>query len=175
MPEFRTREQVEQYLAQIFSPDQEYRIYQFEHGWVCRPILTPQQTANGQGLGLGNYVVNAKTGVVTAHASLAPTMIGEMYDEAIRNGQPVQGYQVYPPQWRVTIERTREDSQEIEYLLRATSLTEPPEPSIEHQLVINKHTLRFSPTDSTSANAVSWAEMRNRTDGTWPQHGTFEF
>ncbi|WP_084499205.1 hypothetical protein [Nocardia gamkensis] len=176
MPEqYRTRGQVEQYLARIFNPDREYQLYQFENGWVCHSILTPEEIAAGLGLGATKLVIDSETGVVIEYPSWSTRMVMDDYAEAKRTGRPPMGGQVYPPTWRVNISRTQEDSQEIEYLLQATSLTEPPEPSIEHQLVINKNTLWFSPTDSTSANAVSWAEMRNRTDGTWPQLGTFEF
>ncbi|WP_405168219.1 hypothetical protein OG203_11015 [Nocardia sp. NBC_01499] len=176
MPEqLHTKEQVEQYLARIFPTTREFRILKIEHGWVCRKVLTPEETAKGRGLGLGNYVINAQTGVVTAHSSLPPHVIGQMYDEAIRTGQPIQGDQVYPPRWRVNIQRTQEDPQQIEYQIEAQSMTQPPEPSIEHRLLINKQTLSYQPTDTTSANAVAWAEMRSRVDGTWPDQGTLEY
>jgi hypothetical protein len=173
--QLQTREQVEQYLARIFPTDQQFQILKTEYGWVCRRTLTPEETAKGMGLGLGNYVINAQTGVVTAHSSLPPHVIGQMYDEAIRNGQPIQGSQVYPRQWRVSIQRTQEDQQTIEYQLEAQSMAQPPEPTITHQLLIDKHTLSYQPTDTTSANAVAWAEMRSRVDGTWPEQGTFEY
>ncbi|MEU6187750.1 hypothetical protein [Nocardia sp. NPDC047038] len=173
--QLQTREQVEQYLARVFPTDQQFQILETEFGWVCRKVLTPEESAKGMGLGLGNYVINARTGVVTAHSSLPPHVIGQMYDEAIRNGQPVQGSQVYPPQWRVSIQRMREDPQRIEYRLEAESMAQYPEPTITLQLVIDKHTLSYQPTDTTSANAVAWAEMRNREDGTWPARGTFEY
>ncbi|WP_280235531.1 hypothetical protein [Nocardia cyriacigeorgica] len=174
-----TREQVEQYLATIY-PSRELTILETEFGWVARPVLTAEEIANGQGLGLGNYVVNKQTGVVTAHRSLPPKLIGEEYDEAIRTGGQVQGYQVYPPMWRAHIERTRETPEEIEYQVRAQSLTEPPaESPTEHHLVIDKHTLATR-TDTraihvTVQHATAWAEARNRKNGTWPQTGTFEF
>ncbi|BDT89243.1 hypothetical protein [Nocardia cyriacigeorgica] len=83
-------------------------------------------------------MVNKQTGVITAHSSLAPETIGEQYDEAIRTGHRVQGYQVYPPMWRVDIERIWETPEEIEYRVRARSQTQPPaEPPTERQLVIN--------------------------------------
>ncbi|WP_258079808.1 hypothetical protein [Nocardia cyriacigeorgica] len=174
----QTRAQVEQYLAQIY-PSRQHTILETEFGWVARPILTPEELESGQGLGLGNYVVNKQTGVVTAHRSLPPNLIGEEYDEAIRNGQPIPGYQVYPPVWRVQVDRTRETPQEIEYQVRATPLTEPQQPPINDQLVINKQTLESR--TSTPARhpacqeALAWTEWRSRQDGTWPQTGTFEF
>ncbi|MFE3446703.1 hypothetical protein ACFXNW_27050 [Nocardia sp. NPDC059180] len=176
--QFHTREQVEQYLAQIY-PSQEQTILETEFGWVARPILTQEQIANGQGLGLGNYVVNKQTGVITAHRSLPPKLIGEEYDQAIRTGQPIPGYQVFPPMWTVHVERTRETPQEVEYQVRATSLTEPHQSPINDQLVINKQTLD-SRTSTPAAHpacqeALAWTEWRSRQDGTWPQTGTFEF
>ncbi|MET8877009.1 hypothetical protein [Nocardia sp. NPDC004604] len=175
MPEqFQTEEQVQQYLARIFPSQQFEAMIPFEHGWVCRPKLTPEEIARGQDLGLGSYVVNRQTGVVTVHTSLHPFTIGEMYDEAIRTGQPVQGLQIYPPQLRTSIQRTHEDSQTIQYHVRTESLTQPPEPTTEFQLTINKNTFTFQPTGSTAARAVSWADWRRNQDGTWPELGTFE-
>ncbi|KZM75401.1 hypothetical protein AWN90_18625 [Nocardia terpenica] len=173
-PELETREQVQHYLAQIFGPTVGFQTIRCEHGWVCRQKLTPQQTATGQPIGLGNYVVNTQTGVVTAHASLDPITIGEMYDEAIRTGQPVQGYQIYPVQWRVSIQRTHESAQTIEYHVHAQSLTRPPEPSEDYQLTIDKTTFAYQPTAPLAMSVLSWAEHKSRQDGTWPTEGTFE-
>ncbi|WP_163825626.1 hypothetical protein [Nocardia cyriacigeorgica] len=174
-----TSEQVEQYLARIY-PGRELTILETEFGWVARPVLTREEIADGQGLGLGNFVVNKQTGVVTAHRSLPPRLIGAEYDEAIRTGGSIQGYQVYPPTWRAHIERIRETPEEIEYQVRAESLTEPPaEPPAERQLVIDKQTLETRTNTRaihpTVQHATAWAEARSRRNGTWPQTGTFEF
>ncbi|ONM47071.1 hypothetical protein [Nocardia donostiensis] len=178
-PQLHTEQQVQEYLIQVFGPNQQHEIYPTQHGWVCRPVLTQEEIDRGQDLGLGNYVINKHTGVVTAHRSLPPHLIGEEFDEAIQTGQPVQGHQVYPPMWRVQIERTRETSEEIEYNVQAQSLTQPPEPPVQRQLVINKHTLRSRTNvpgiHHTCAQATAWAEWQSHRNGTWPQTGTFEF
>lgn len=172
-------EQVRRYLADALGTAREFWVLECRHGWVCQSVLTDEELASGEGLGLGNYVVNKQTGVITANSSLAPETIGEQYDEAITTGGRVQGYQVYPPMWRVEIERVWETPEEIEYRVRAQSQTQPPaEPPAERQLVINKATLRTR--TNTRAihvsvrHAQAWAEARSRRDGTWPQNGAFE-
>lgn len=92
-----TPEQVRRYLADALRTARGFRVSECQHGWVCRSVLTNEELASGQGLGLGNYVVNKRTGVITAHSSLAPATIGEQYDEAISAGRRVQGCQVFPP------------------------------------------------------------------------------
>ncbi len=175
MPQqFHTMEQVQQYLARIFPSQQFEAITPIEHGWVCRPKLAPEEIARGQDLGLSTYVVNKQTGVVTTHPSLPPFTIGQMYDEAILTGQPSPGAQIYPPLWRVSIQRTTEDSETIQYHVRIESQAQPPEPTTEFQLVINKNTLAYQPTGSLAANAVSWVDWCRSQDGTWPEQGTFE-
>lgn len=179
MPEpLETPQQVREYLARALKTDRKYRVLEFQHGWVCRGVLTQEEIANGQGMGQGSYVVNKQTGVVTAHSSLHPTTIGENYDAAIQAGRPVQGYQVHPPTWRVHIERIRESRAEIDYRVRAESLTQPPQPPVEHHLIINKHTHRFytetPATHVTCRQAAGWAQARSQT-GAWPETGTFEF
>ncbi|NEW29181.1 hypothetical protein [Nocardia cyriacigeorgica] len=177
---FETPEQVREYLAGALRTNRTFWVLPTEHGWVAQEVLTPEEMASGQGVGLGNYVVNRQTGVITAHSSLAPQTIGEMYDEAIRTGRPVQGYQVYPATWRVHIERTRETAAEIEYRVQAESLTVPPaEPPVQRLLTINKHSLRYHTdtraTHVTCRQATGWAQARSRQNGTWPPTGTFEF
>ena len=93
----RTPEEAQQYLERVLTTDRRFRIVECRYGWVCRPVLTPEEVSQGRGMGLGSYVVNSGTGVVTAHRSLPPVLIGKEYDEAIRDGREVPGYQVYPP------------------------------------------------------------------------------
>ncbi|MBF6412288.1 hypothetical protein [Nocardia cyriacigeorgica] len=175
-----TPEQVRRYLADALTTAREFWVLECRHGWVCQTVLTAEELASGEGVGLGNYVVNKQTGVITAHSSLAPATIGEQYDEAIRTGGRVQGYQVYPPMWRVDIQRIWETPDEIEYRVRARPQTQPlAEPPTERQLVIYKETLKIR-TNSRAIHesvrqATAWAEARSRQDGTWPQSGTFEF
>ncbi len=175
-----TPQQARRHLADALRTAREFWVLECRHGWVCQTVLTDEELASGEGVGLGNYVVNKQTGVITAHSSLAPETIGEQYDEAISTGRRVQGYQVYPPMWRVDIQRIRETPEEIEYRVRAQYQTQPPaEPPTERQLVIHKETLKTR-TDSRAIHesvrhATAWAEARSRRDGTWPQNGTFEF
>ncbi|WP_280406419.1 hypothetical protein [Nocardia brasiliensis] len=177
MPElFQTSDQVEQYLAQIFGPDREHQLFQFENGWVALPILTDEEIAAGQGLGLTKLVIDSETGLVIEYPSWSVRMVMDNYTEAKRTGRPPMGGQIYPPQWEVTFERTREDQTELEYLVRASSTTEPP---IHHHLIIDKQTLR-SRTNTPAihpacAQTTAWAHANRNPDGTWPQRGTFTF
>jgi len=172
--QLHSEDHVRQYLARIFPSQNFAAIIPFESGWVCRPKLTAREIAEGQGLGLGNYVVNRGTGVVTAHASLPPFTIGEMYDEAIRTGRPVQGGQIYPHLVRISIQRVQEDSATIHYRVRTESLAQPPAPPTDFQLTVDKNTLSFQPGGAMAANAASWAQWRFRQDGSWPESGTWE-
>ncbi|SNY81106.1 hypothetical protein SAMN04244553_2686 [Nocardia amikacinitolerans] len=179
MPDrFRTKTQVLEYLAVILGPNREFRILETEHGWVCRPVLNQEEIESGQGLGLGNYVVNKQTGVVTEHRSLPPRLIGQEYEAAIQAGQPIPGIQVYPPTWRVHLERNWETAAEIEYRVQAESLTRPSQPPIDHQLTINKRNHHYyTNTEAihvTCREAAGWAQARSQT-GAWPETGTFEF
>ncbi|KZM69617.1 hypothetical protein AWN90_07500 [Nocardia terpenica] len=174
MAEYRTREQVEQYLARIFNPDRRFHLYPFETGWLVQPILTPEQTTAGQAVGLTNLVIDSETGVVTEYPSWSSTMIADDHREAKQTGRPPTGRQVYPPQARLSIQRTREDSETIDYDVRIRSQTEPPGENTEYRLTINKSTLTYQPTAHMAANVVSWAEMHSSQDGTWPDEGTWE-
>ncbi|MEV0296678.1 hypothetical protein [Nocardia sp. NPDC050710] len=104
--------------------------------------------------------------------------IGEDYDAAIQAGRPVQGYQVYPPTWRVHISVIWERPAEIMYRVRAESLTQPPQPPVDHELTINKNNHRYyTETPAihvTCREAAGWAQARSQ-NGTWPQTETFEF
>ena len=181
MPEqYRTQDQVEQYLARVFSTNSKFDIYPTRYGWVCRPTPSTEGPRNPNlpvEPGQGSYVVNAQTGVVTAHPSLHPITIGEQYDEAIRTGQPIPGGQVYPRRWKVTLQRTHEDATEIEYQVMTESLTTPPEPTTEHRLTINKNTLQTRTSvlkvPEASYQAMAWA-YEHRTNQTWPENGTYE-
>jgi hypothetical protein len=172
MPDLlETVEDVRQYLAEAFGPEAVFAVYPCEFGWVCREEL-PEENSEA-GFGMGNYVINRRTGVITAHGSLHPLMIGEMYDEDIRSARPVQGYQVYPPTWEMQVDRVRDTSADVEYRVRARSLKVPPEePPTEHLLTIDKETFRYR-TDTgdihvTCTHTVTWAESRWRRDGSWP-------
>lgn len=169
MDRLQNRHQVERYLAEIF-PGRQFRIHRARHGWVCRPTLPSEQ-----GIGLGSYVVDSRTGVVTEHPSLPPAVIGQMFDQAIETGQPIRARQIHPTRWQATMRRIREDRNEIEYLVRAESTDDP---TLEHRLTIDKQTLR-SRTDAPAihqvcARAKAWATAHRSPDGAWPEQGTFE-
>ncbi|OBK15451.1 hypothetical protein [Mycobacterium asiaticum] len=166
-----TAEQALAYLAQ-FDPETNYTVWPFEMGWVCQPILTPEQHEAGMGLGLANLVIDSQTGIVTVQSSLAPQTIAADYTQAKRTGRPT-GNQIYPHQWNITIRRVREDPETIVYQMTAVSLKDPPEPTQEHPLTINKSTFLIDPADSLSRVAMSYAEwMRRQNSGIWPEEAT---
>ncbi|MCX4093053.1 hypothetical protein [Nocardia sp. alder85J] len=173
-PQLHTMEQVREYLTYAFPSQRFEAIIPSRHGWICRPELTTEETAQGHGLGLSNYAVHRETGIVTVHASLDPVTIGEMYDQAISTGQPVQGAQIYPPLTRTIIQRAHETATTIRYLVRTESLSRPPEPSTEFQLTIDKNSLNYHPADTIAAATTSWVDWKRSQIGTWPDQGTFE-
>lgn len=171
-------EQVHRYLAEVFRTDRPFRVYPCEFGWVCQQQLTDEELAADMGMGLGNYVVDRRTGAITAHSSLHPLTIGEQFDEDVRAGNPLRGYQIHPPLWEVAVERVTESPAEITYRVTARSLREPPaeEPSV-HLLTIDKRNYVYSTdseiTHTACGHAVAWAEQQGRTTGAWPESGTF--
>lgn len=173
MPEVNTEEQALALLARM-HPDTTYRAYPFESGWICLEEIPPQEMLT-RGLGLASLIVDKDTGIVTVQSSLPMDVVAQQYAEAKRTGAPTPGMQVYPPRWRIALLRTREDDTAIEYDMTATSLTDPPEPSRRHPLVIEKATLRHEPTDRLSATAMAHAEWTSRNhDGIWPEADTLE-
>jgi hypothetical protein len=59
--------------------------------------------------------------------------------------------------------------------MTAESLTDPPEPTHEHPLTIDKQTYRHDPTDWLSSVAASHAEWMSRQNrGVWPEADTTE-
>lgn len=184
MQELRTKEQVEEYLRQahIYPQDREIYIYQTEFAWVCWEPMNPSEQDRARrtpGTG-GCHIVDARTGVVTSYGTARPPIVwGEMYDEAIRTGEPmVGGGQIYPHRWRLNIQWTQEDPTEIEYLVTVESLTEPPEPTTEIQLIMNKETLHsrtnVSGIPEAANRAIGWV-VANRKNKTWPEQLTHEF
>ncbi|WP_067871655.1 hypothetical protein [Nocardia vermiculata] len=171
-PQLDSAEQVREYLSTAF-PSQEFdMVIPFEHGWVCRPQLTPEEEEQDLDLGLTSYVVNRQTGVVTVHPSLHPMTVGEMYDQAIQIGEPVQGAQIYPPRNRLDLRLLHEESTTVRYSVEIESLSEAS--TREFELTIDTETLDFEPTDSSAASAMSWVVWKQGRDGTWPAEGTFE-
>lgn len=184
MPELRTREQVEEYLRQagLIPENRAVNIYQTEFAWVCWTPMNPQEQAialERPGTG-GCRIVDARTGVVTGYGSARPPILwGEMYDQSIRTGQPmIAGNQIYPHRWKLTIQQTRQDQTEIEYRVTAESLTEPPEPTTDLQLIVNKETHRYRTNTGeippSATHALGWVNV-NRQNGIWPEHLTHEY
>nr|WP_310768839.1 hypothetical protein [Mycobacterium sp. Z3061] len=174
MVELDTQQQALAYLAQIF-PESNFRVVPFELGWVGSPIL-PQENPTGPAVGSTKLVIDSQTGVVTEYPSWSTNMVAEDYVEARRTGRPPTGGQIYPYQWRIAIRRLREDPEVITYQMTAVSLKDPPEPTREHPLTINKHTLLSEPPDTLSSVATSQAEwMSRQNQGVWPAETTTEF
>ncbi|KAF0848199.1 hypothetical protein FNL39_102347 [Nocardia caishijiensis] len=168
-----SREQARHLLAQVFGPDQQYSILEGKHGWVCQQMLSTEEQAQ-RGMGLGNYVINKHTGVITAHSSMAMPVIAEEFDRTTEAGLPPQGYQVYPKQRRIQLTRISEDPNSIRYRVHLTFLASPEDPGITQEVEITKNPIRHRPTDRVSAVATSWAYAQSRSSGTWPTEGTFE-
>ncbi|MFC9661307.1 hypothetical protein ACFVJ5_13820 [Nocardia sp. NPDC127606] len=173
VPPLVTKEQVREFLAEAF-PTQTFSVIEFNHGWVCRPELSPEQKAAGQGLGQTSYVLNKQTGIVTVHPSLHPWTIGETYDQAIETGQPVNGRQIYPKRRRAAFQRLTENSETITYQVTVTSLINPPEPTETYQLTFNKRTLKPDRRGSMDSLVISKAQWLSRRQQSWPTDGTIE-
>lgn len=174
MPEIRTREQVEQYLAQIFPDRSEWTTLEFPYGWVCRMRLTPEEKAAGKGLGLTALVVDSQTGTVFNYPSWSQSMVAEDYTRSKETGAPPAGGQIFPYRERITAHRTQETPDTIQYQIRIDSLTDPPSPTTEHQLTINKTTHAYQPTDWISTRVMSRATSQHAQTGQWPDQTMFE-
>lgn len=174
MAELDTPEKAQAYLTNI-DPGRTFRVVPFAMGWICTPILTPEESAAGMGLGATKLVINSRTGVVTEFPSWPVPRVMQAYTEAQSSGRPT-GRQIYPYRWRITMQRTREDPETVEYQMTAVSLTNPPQPTEEHPLTINKRTFLYEPTDTLSGMATTKAAWSSRDNqGIWPEEATTEF
>ncbi|WP_328659255.1 hypothetical protein [Nocardia salmonicida] len=169
-----SREEARELFENVFETGREFRVFECTHGWVGRAVLTDDEVAGGAGLGLGNYVLNKRTGAITAHASLPPHLIGEQFDAAIESGERVAGYQVYPPLCRIDLHRTSENARTISYRIDVSRLDRQSDTTTQH-VEITKNPIGHQPTDRTSGVVTSWAQMRHNTTGTWPAKGTFDY
>jgi hypothetical protein len=172
MAELETREQALAYLAQM-SPTEKYHVQPFQNGWVCTKVLTPEQMTSGQAVGLARLVIDSETGIVYLYPSWSEMMVTEAHTTFKQTGINRDGNQIYPYQWRITVRRLREDEQTIVYQLTADSLTDPPEPSQQHPLTIEKHTHTYEPMDRLSTVAMAharWASGQHQ--GVWPDTDT---
>ncbi|MBO0853546.1 MAG: hypothetical protein J2P18_07245 [Nocardia sp.] len=174
MTECRTREQVQEYLARFFNPDRQFHLDELEGGWLVQSLLSEEEIDSGQGLGLTSLVIDADTGVVYQYPSWSTDMVADAFEASKRAGERPQALQVYPPQWRLNINRLQEDSQTIQYGVRIVSLTEPPAENSEYQLTFDKRTFQYEPKAPMAGEVIAWAEFQSGEAGAWPSEGTWE-
>lgn len=171
MVQLETTEEALEYLAQI-QPSVTFKVYPFESGWICKEDIPPEENL-GRGLGMASLIIDKQTGVVTVQSSLPMDLVAQEYAEAKRTGKPLPGRQIYPYQWSISLRRIREDEETIDYQMTAESLTDPPEPTQQHPLTIEKRTYVHDPTDWLSSVAMSHAEWLSRQNqGVWPEVDT---
>jgi hypothetical protein len=172
MPDLDTTEQVRAYLAEM-SQTQTFRLRRFPHGWVATTVLSPEVMARDQGLGQARLVIDSETGVIWVYPSWSTLMVAEEYTDFKETGVNRAGRQIYPHRWAITIQRTAEDDQTISYQLTAQSLTDPPEPTQEYPLTIDKRTYATDPTNLLTDVAMARAEAESRrNNGVWPETAT---
>ena len=170
-PELETTEQALAYLAQM-SPTETFHAQPFPHGWVCTKVLSPEQMSSGQAVGLARVVIDSETGIVYQYPSWSETMVADAHATFKQTGIN-QASQIYPYQWTITVRRVQEDDETIVYRMTAESLTDPPEPTQQHPLTLEKHTHAYDPTDwlsSVATSHVRWATDRHH--GVWPDVDT---
>lgn len=172
MAELDTPDQALAYLAQI-DPDTSYEIVPFEMGWICSPILA--SSTGSEAVGSTKLVIDSQSGAVLEFPSWSTEMVAQDYIEAKRTGQPPPARQIYPYQWNLAIRRIREDPASVVYQMTATSLTDPPLPTQDHPLTIDKQTLLNDPTDTLSSVARAHLIQLQQSRGTWPEETTKQF
>ncbi|MFD3744477.1 hypothetical protein [Nocardia sp. NPDC058633] len=172
-PPLVTKEQAQEFLAEAF-PTQTFSVIEFRHGWVCRPELSSEQKAAGQGLGQTTYVLNKQTGTVTPHPSLHPWTIGETYDRAIETGQPVNGRQIYPKRRQATFQLLAENPETITYKVTVTALDNPTATPEIYRLTFDKQTLKRDQRGPMDSLVISKAQWLSRRQQSWPTDGTIE-
>jgi hypothetical protein len=171
--QLETHDQAVEYLAQI-QPSVRFNVYPFESGWICIEDIPPEENL-GRGLGMASLIIDKQTGVVTVQSSLPMDLVAQEYAEAKRTGKPLPGRQIYPYQWSISLRRTQEDEERIEYQMTAESLTDPPEPVQQHPLTINKRTLQVQPSDPLSRRARARAQaISDQNQGVWPEAATIQ-
>ncbi|WP_433600523.1 hypothetical protein ACQPXH_01265 [Nocardia sp. CA-135953] len=170
-----TEQQARTYLATALDGDHQYRMFPFELGWVIYHQAGDKPIKQGRYLGLTKLVLNAQTGVIVEFPNLPVDIVVETYLSAIREGTWMPANQIYPYRIRLHLQLTNEEPDMVEYRIQPEWLENPGEPTPPYQLLIDKHTLSSQPSDPLSGLALSWAEIRNHTDGTWPTHGMLEY
>ncbi|MFB9239378.1 hypothetical protein ACFFWC_28245 [Plantactinospora siamensis] len=89
-----TEDEARALITRLLGTPNPISLYRFEFGWLAKEKLTPEQQAQGLGLGHGSFIID-QTGVVTAQSSLSVRMIIRQYTEARREGR-ITGRQVWP-------------------------------------------------------------------------------
>lgn len=170
-----TTEEATRYLAEALGPDREYRMFPFELGWVIYPVLSDEEISQSRHIGLSKMVLDAATGVITEFPSLPVQTVAEIYTTARRDGSPMPGGQIFPPTTRAHVRLIRNNPTTVEYLIRPETTADPSPTGVERLLVIDKTTRIPQPPDTLSMMATSWIDLRQRTDGIWPNHGTIQY
>lgn len=174
MAELQTREQAQAYLAQM-SPSETFQVQPIHRGWVATKVLSPEQMTSDQAVGLARMVIDSETGIIYQYPSWSETMVAEAYTTFKETGFNRGGSRIYPHQSRITIRRVREDAQTIDYQMTVESLTDPPTPTQQNPLTIEKQTLAHEPRGWLASVATSHAEWMSRQNhGVWPEVATTE-
>ncbi|MET8877809.1 hypothetical protein [Nocardia sp. NPDC004604] len=170
-----TEQQARAYLATALGDNHQYRMFPFELGWVVYHQPGDERISQGRYLGLTKLVLNAQTGVILEFPSLPMDIVVETYLSAIREGTWMPAHQIYPYRIRVHLQLTNEEPDTVEYRIHTEVMESPRYSPPPYQLLIDKHTLSSQPSDPMSMLALSWAQIRNHTDGSWPTHGMLEY
>ncbi|MGW4774545.1 hypothetical protein ACWEO2_41755 [Nocardia sp. NPDC004278] len=170
-----TEQQARAYLAMALGGHHQYRMFPFELGWVVYQQLGDEQISQGRYLGLTKLVLNAQTGVILEFPSLPVDIVVETYLSAIREGTRMPAYQIYPYRIRLHLQLTNEEPDTVEYRIQPEWLENPEQSTPPYRLLIDKGTLSSQPSDPMSMLALSWAQIRNHTDGSWPTHGMLKY
>lgn len=172
MPELQTREQALAYLAE-YSSTESFQLYPFQYGWVVVTQLSQEDMVSGRGLGLAKMALDRETGQLFVYPSWSVDMVIEAFTEMKQTGVNRVARQVYPYQERVHLRLIRETAETVEYEMTVTSLTDPPKPTEQRAVTLQKNSGMYSPTDSTAALAnsyVRWVARNNQ--GIWPEEVT---
>lgn len=96
--ELKTQELALQHLARML-PGRDYAVaYQFSIGWVCVPVLSEEQIADGESHGLIRVLIDKRTTQVFVYPSWPAQQVASDYLEALEAGRPPAGRQIHPPQ-----------------------------------------------------------------------------
>ncbi len=89
-----TREEGEALVESLVGP---VRTIPFKYGWVAVASLTEEDRRPERHLGMGTYVIDQEARVITAHSSVASSIIAKEYTRARRQGL-ITGRRIWPTQ-----------------------------------------------------------------------------